>query len=162
MARIDHNTETHVNTGSNFDPLPAGWYLMTLDKSPAKENEGKFRISYEFTVLEGDFANRKLFGGFNMAFPDPVSDGQQTALNISKDQLNQLVKACGKTVCGDTEELHGIPVLGKVKYKPAKGNFDEGNEIVAFKPANEEAAPAPKAEGASPVKKAAPWGKKGA
>jgi hypothetical protein len=159
MARIDHDTRTHTALGNNFDPLPAGWYTLTLDKSALKENGDKVRIATEYTVLDEPYTGRKIFGGFNMSFGPSPTDGQQKALVISKDQLNQLVIACGMSACADTEELHGIAVQGKIKIRPARDGFDASNEIVAFRSASAPAERATASKSKARADEDPPWGR---
>jgi hypothetical protein len=54
----------HLNltNAKGFEPLPAGEYRVVVDSVVAKDSkQGNPMLSWTFTVLDEDFANRKLF-----------------------------------------------------------------------------------------------------
>lgn len=158
MARIDFDTEQDPPSSNDFEPIPAGEYLLALEKSETKPTKAGsagnpgLRLAVTYVVVDGDYRGRKLFSGFNLVNDNPK------AVEISKGQLSSLIRACGKVTCDDSEELHGIAFLGKVKVTPAKPPYEAGNEVVGFKPADGSAPAAPSDK--IVAKAAAPWGKK--
>jgi hypothetical protein len=173
MAELNFNAaNVEPDTGVS-DPVPAGWYNVCADESdikPTKDGMGA-RLQYRFKILDGQFAGRKLFAGFNIRNANPV------AQEISFKQLSALAHACGVLNVTQTEVLHNIPIKVRVKIKKATDEYEAGNEITAFKNINEQvggataaaapgapapagvptpnAPPAPAATGAVP---AAGWG----
>jgi len=57
---------------SNFEPLPSGWYTVAVtdgeirESGPASKNPGAEYIHWEYTVQEGDSANRKVWDNTSM------------------------------------------------------------------------------------------------
>lgn len=159
------------------DPVPAGWYKAAMTASelkPTKDGSGE-RLACEYTILEGQFANRKLYDGFNIRNPS------QDAMRIAYEQLAAVGTAVGVLQIGQSEQLHNIPMDVKVKLvaaqmeMPPAGSppgavptekYPPKNEIVAYRragtggpavaaPAAPAFAPPPQAPAAAPA--AAAW-----
>lgn len=117
---------------SNFDPIPAGEYVVQVTDSdihPTKNKDGKY-IKLEFTVLKGEFKGRKIWTNLNIVNPNPVT------VEIAQKELATLCRACGKAVIQDTQQLHGIPIIMKVRIVPAKGDYPPKNAPTGYKSMN--------------------------
>jgi len=115
---------------NNFDPIPAGEYAVKIVDSDIKKTAaktGKY-IKFEFEVIKGDFKGRKIWTNLNIVNPSPV------AVEIAQKELATICRAVGKAVIQDTQQLHGIPFLMKVRIKPAKGDYPAGNAPTGYKP----------------------------
>lgn len=129
---------TNAPQADSLDPIPAGWYNAMMDQSdmkPTKDGSGAF-LECRFSVLDGQYANRKLFTRFNLKNDNPV------AQELAWKQLSSLAHATGVLQVADSAMLHGIPVRIKVKLSPAKGDYEASNDINGFKNINDGAAPA--------------------
>jgi hypothetical protein len=115
------------------DPVPAGWYDVAVDETEIKPTSDTLgtRLAVRFTILDGQYAGRKIFTGFNIRNANPV------AQEISFKQLSALAHAVGVLNVKDTQQLHGIPLKVRVKIKPAKDGYEPQNEITMYKNANE-------------------------
>ena len=91
-----------------------------------KAKTGKF-IKLEFTILDGEQKGRKIWTNLNVVNPNPV------AVEIAQKELATICRACGKLTITDTMELHGIPFLGKIKVRPASGDWPASNDMVNYK-----------------------------
>ena len=113
----DFAERTHVSV------VPPGWYVMQIvdSKLVPTKTPGGARLNLQFKVLQGDFAGRMVFQGYNVKNANPV------AVNIAMEELAELSKAVGVPVWNDTEQLHGIPFNMKVKCKAEPG-YDVHNE----------------------------------
>lgn len=113
-----------------FGVLPAGEYVVVLDKAERKDLKKRdgARLACTFSVIRGEYEGRKLFGSFNLWI-----EGSDEAKRIAEREFSGLIQACGKLAVGDTDELMGIPVIAVVKVRAASGGYDEQNEIKAFK-----------------------------
>jgi len=112
-----------------FDPIPAGWYNVAVtgsDINVTKAKTGKY-INLEHTVLDGEYKGRKIWNMINHINPNP------TAVEIAQKTLATLCRAVGKKAIADTQELHGVPILAKVKIVPASGDYPPKNGIVTYK-----------------------------
>ena len=123
------DADQHESLGS-FDPIPAGDYAMAITGSSMAETKAKTGKYYkfEFTILEGDHKGRKLWNNLNVINPNPI------AVEIAKKELSTICKACNKRKITDTMELHGIPFIGKIKVRPAEGDWPATNGMVNYKP----------------------------
>lgn len=113
----DFAERTHVSV------VPPGWYVMQIvdSKIVPTKTPGGARLNLQFKILQGDFAGRMVFQGYNVKNANPV------AVNIAMEELAELSKAVGVPVWEDTEQLHGIPFNMKVKCK-AEAGYDVRNE----------------------------------
>ena len=158
MAQLNFDaTQVAPDTGAG-DPVPAGWYNVMIDESEMKPTkaEGGLRLSLRFTILDGQYANRKIFTGLNLKNANPV------AQEIAYKQLSAICHAVGVMQVQDSQQLHGRPLKVKVKVRAASGDYEASNEITSFKNINEQvggAAPggAPWAQQPAAAPQAAPW-----
>lgn len=163
MAAILNFDATTVapDTGGG-DPVPAGWYNVMIDESEMKptKTEGGLRLSLRFTILDGQYANRKVFTGLNLKNANPV------AQEIAYKQLSAICHAVGVMQVQDSQQLHGRPLKIKVKVRAAQGDYEASNDITAYKNINEQVdgpatggapAGAPWATAPAPAPQAAPW-----
>ncbi len=118
----------HDDMQSGFDPIPKGDYLAKVVESDVKVTKaktGKY-IKFKFEILQGEFKGRFIWTNMNIVNPNPVT------VDIAQKELATLCRAVGKAVIQDTQELHGIPLLLKVKIKPAQGDHPAGNEPIGY------------------------------
>ena len=128
-ATFDSGQHEDMNTG--FDPMPADEYIAQVIESEVLttvKKTGKY-IKLKFAILKGEFKGRFVWTNLNIVNPNPVT------VEIAQKELATLCRACGKAVIKDTQELHGIPILMKIKIKPAKDDYPAGNEPIGYKPA---------------------------
>jgi len=133
MAKLSavFDSGQHEDMQSGFDPIPAGEYLSMLVESElktTKKKDGQY-IKLKFKIMEGEFKGRFIWTNLNLINPNPV------AVEIAQKELATLCRSCGKAVIKDTQELHGVPILMKVKIVPAKGDFPANNAPTGYAPA---------------------------
>lgn len=136
MAQLNFNAAA-VQPASAFDPIPAGWYPAQITESemkPTKDGSGAY-LALTFTILGGQYANRKIFGRLNLQNRNPV------AVEIAEQQLSAICHATGVIQLQDSSQLHGIPLDIKVKVRAADGTYEATNELSGFR-ALQQAAPA--------------------
>ena len=155
MAHLGFDATT-VEPAQPFDVIPAGKYVCQITNSemrPTKGGDGQY-LWLELAILEGEFANRRLFDRLN------IVNSNQQAVDIARRQLSALTGACGKTYIDDSEELHLIPITVTVRVRAAvkdeAGNpkYDASNEIRGYEPLNGAAprpAPATRTAAAAPT-----------
>ena len=153
MAQLNFNAAA-VQPASAFGPIPAGWYPAQITESemkPTKNGDGAY-LSLTFTILGGQYANRKIFGRLNLQNRNPV------AVEIAEQQLSAICHATGVIQLQDSSQLHGIPLDIKIKVRAEDGTYEATNELSGFR-ALQQAAPA--VGGGAPVATAqpgvAPW-----
>jgi hypothetical protein len=149
MAQLNFDASQVAPDTGGGDPVPAGWYNVMIDESEMKPTkaEGGLRLSLRFTIMDGQYANRKVFTGLNLKNANPV------AQEIAYKQLSAICHAVGVMQVQDSQQLHGRPLKIKVKVKAAQGDYEASNDITAYKNINEQV-DGPVA-GAAPA--GAPW-----
>lgn len=127
-----------------FEVIPAGWYNAMIDESdikPTKDGVGRY-LELRFSVLDGQYAGRKLFQRLNIVNANP------TAQEIAYKQLSAIAHAVGILQVPDSTVLHNRPLKIKLKIRPAAGEYEASNEINGWENVNKQvggAAPAPQA-----------------
>lgn len=147
---------TTVEPDAGFETIPPGWYNVAIDQSdmkPTKDGAGAY-LELRFNVLDGQYHNRKLFTRLNLK-----NTNVQT-VEIAQKQLSAICHAVGVLRPAKSEELHGIPLKGKIKIRPAQGDYEAQNEFTAYKNINEAvdtAGATPATPGADTAAPAQPW-----
>ena len=163
MAQLNFDANT-VSPADSIEAIPAGWYNAQIDQSemkPTKDGSGAY-LELRFSVLDGQYANRKVFGRLNLRNANPV------AQEIAYKQLSAICHATGVLQVQDSQQLHGRPMKIKVSVRAASGDYEASNELKAFKNINEAVdgpVGAPAAQGGAPwagqqapaAQQAAPW-----
>jgi hypothetical protein len=150
MALLQFNAEA-VAPQQSFDPLPAGDYLAYITDSeivPTKDGTGQ-RLKLRWDVIDGPMKGRVVFDGLNIVNKNPVAE------EIAQRMLSGLCHATGVTQLQDTQQLHGIPVVIKVKIRrDESGQYGDSNEVAAYKKAGG-MQPAPALQQVAPAQPAA-------
>lgn len=164
MAQLNFDASQVAPDTGLSDPVPAGWYNVMIDESEMKptKQEGGMRLALRFNIIDGQYANRKIFSGLNLRNANPV------AQEIAYKQLSAICHAVGVMQVQDSQQLHGRPLKVKVKVRAASGDYEASNEITAYKNINEQvdgpvggaptgAAPWAPAPQPAAAPQAAPW-----
>ena len=133
MALINFDA-SQVQPSEAMEAIPAGWYNAAIDESdvkPTKDGNGSY-LHLRFTIMDGQYANRKVFTRLNIRNANPV------AQEIAYKQLSAICHAVGVMQVADTGQLHGQPMKIKVKVRAATGEYEASNEISGFKNINEQ------------------------
>ena len=115
MATLNFNAgEVEPNAG--FDPIPADKYVAMMTGSqmkPTKNGDGSY-LELEFTVLEGQYKDRKLWDRLCLNHPNPET------VKIARGTLSALCRAVGVMQPRDSADLHNLPLLVTVRLKKRK------------------------------------------
>src|SRR5574337_920939 len=139
---------TNVQVEDRMEAIPAGWYNCTVtntERKPAKSNPQNSYLEVVHTIMDGPYANRKLFNRINLWNADP------SAVDIAfkgAAGLAALQQACGVFNCQSSTQLHGIPLKVKVKLRPAGPGsdgkqYDATNDVVKYASINADVGDAP-------------------
>jgi len=121
MAILDFNaSEVKPNEGRG-EPIPAGRYAAMISASemkPTKDGTDSY-LHLEFTLLEGEHKNRKVFARLCMNHPNAQT------VTIARGDLSAICHAVGVLQPRDSLELHNLPLLITVAVVP---RTDAGHE----------------------------------
>lgn len=115
MSKLDFRASDQAGY-SEFEPLPAGDYIVKIVASEMKETkngQGEY-LALEIEVDDGEFLNRKLFDNLTLVHSNEV------AVKIARAKLTSITYAVGKDFIGDSSELHMIPFKIKVAVEERK------------------------------------------
>lgn len=127
-------TTVAPDAGGFGEVLPKGWVLAQIDDSemkPTSNGTGQ-RLNLRFSVIDGDYKNRKVFHGLNIQNQNPQAE------QIARAELSAICHAISRMQITDSAELHSIPMWIKVGVeaggpKPEGGTYPDRNKITSFK-----------------------------
>ena len=141
LSSYNFNAE-EIEPSSSFDPIPAGWYTAIISNSEMKatrDGYGEY-LSLTLQVIEGQYENRLVFARLNL------KNANDKAVDIARKDLAAICRAVGVMSPQASEELHDIPLMIKVKVRPASGDYEASNDIGGYKAVEgANLTPAPKA-----------------
>lgn len=128
MGNLNFNA-AEVEPQAAFEPLPNGWYNVMIEESEMKPTkaEGGAYLELTMVVIDGEYAKRKLFDRLN------VQNSNEVAQEIAYQTLSAICHAVGVIQVNDSQELHGKPLMAKVRLKPAEGEYEANNDIKGYK-----------------------------
>lgn len=121
MARVLIPNLDQVKAG--FDPIPVGVYKVKIAAGEIKEGPKGQYIEWQFEIIEGEFASRKLFDNTSL-------------MTKALFSVKSLLEAAG--IPFDPEGFDTTDALGKpLNIKVSVGEYEgrPKNEIEAFLPA---------------------------
>jgi hypothetical protein len=144
----------------NFEPLPAGWYTVTISEAELKSTKagnGQY-IKLRYDVTGPTHQGRVVFGNLNIKNPNAKAE------EIGRQQLGDIMRAIGLAKVTDTDQLIGGNLSIKLDVKQ-DAQYGASNEVKGFKSVSGSAAPVAASmptSGASTAtaKAAPPWAKK--
>jgi hypothetical protein len=147
LAGYNFNAE-EVEPSSSFDPIPAGWYQAIISNSEMKatrDGYGEY-LSLTLQVIEGQYENRLVFARLNL------KNANDKAVDIARKDLAAICRAVGVMSPQASEQLHDIPLMIKVKVRPASGEYEASNDIGGYKAVEgANLTPAPKTQTPQPA-----------
>ena len=153
MADLNGFNAHEVDPKTTFDPIPAGKYIAAITSSEmkaTKNGDGSY-LQFEFTVLEGQYKDRKVWDRLCLTHHNAET------VKIARSNLSAVCRAVGVMQPRDSLELHNIPLLITVKCKKREDTGDIVNEVRGY--AKKEAAAGrpqqhqPRGDGAPPWKR---------
>ena len=120
-----------VDPSSTFEPLPAGKYNALIFASETKttsKGDGQYlSLTFKITAPE-EYAGRQVWCNLNLDNPSAK------AVEIAQKQLSSICRATGVMNPEDSEELHGIEMVIRLKVRPETAQYPASNEISGFFP----------------------------
>jgi hypothetical protein len=99
----------------SFEPLPTGTYTAIVSGDKVSNTKaGDAMLTMEYTIIDGEFNNRKVWTNMNIGHSDPAVAGRALG------DLKALASACNLAEAQTTAELFDIPFALKLGQKPKK------------------------------------------
>jgi hypothetical protein len=127
MALINFDA-SQVAPSVPYENVPPGKYLVEItdtEMKPTKAGSGEM-LQIEFTVIDGEFKNRKVWDRLCLKHPNPE------AVKIANANLSAICHAVGVLRPGDSVELHHIPLVITVKCKTDDATGEIRNEVKSY------------------------------
>ena len=90
MAALNFNASEVDPDEGQLGPVPAGWYIVVMDKSelkPTSNGAGEY-LNCRFSVVDGEYKNRKIFTNLNLK--STPSAAPQSILRAGRKLWGQL------------------------------------------------------------------------
>lgn len=114
---------------SNFDVLPAGDYQVRISEAAVqatKAGTGQY-IKLRLDVTGPSHQGRVIYTNLNIQNPNPKAE------EIGRQQLGDIMRACGLASLSDTDQLINGCMTVKVAVTQSE-QYGPGNDVKAFKP----------------------------
>lgn len=119
-----------VEPQGSISPVPPGEYTVMIIDSEMKQTSagtGSY-LKLTFRIIEDEeYEGRFIWKNLNLDNPS------EQAVEIAQRELSAICHAVDVLEPEDSQELHGIPMLAKVKVVPPKNGYDASNDIGSFK-----------------------------
>lgn len=149
MTQLNFNAST-VAPRQAMDPIPSGWYRAIIEESKSEPTSkpGGMMLALTLKIIDGEFTGRKVFDRLNLQNENP------TTVQIAYETLSQICHSVGVIQCQDSQQLHNIPLLVKVKLRPAGPgsdgkHYDASNEVKGYDHINADRTIGPASGGAT-------------
>lgn len=109
--------------------LPAADYRLQITgctKKPTKLNDGAY-LAFEFTVMDGEHAERKLWHNFNLW------NKSAQAVEIAQGEIKELCAAVGILAPKSEADFIGRTCVGAVKIAKRRDTGDAENRIASYR-----------------------------
>lgn len=120
IGAFDANNVQPASSGGSYVNLPAGFYVVTVTASDLNDNGAKAGLKMTYEVLEGKFKGGKVGGYINLKNPGVK------CVEIGMAQLSAWCHATGVMNPTNTEQLHGIPFVARVKLGNPSPEMENG------------------------------------
>lgn len=130
----------------NFDPLPTGWYSVSIkgaELKNTKDGTGNY-IAVRYDVSGPTHAGRVVWGNIN------IRNKSEKASEIGRQHLGELMRAIGLAKVSDTDQLIGGNLQIKLSIREDE-KYGSSNEVKAFKALDGEKPPIAMAATAKPA-----------
>ena len=144
--------EVDTSERGGYSPLPAGEYMVQIIEGEViRKDSGDAMMKLVFEVMDGEFANRKLFENLNIRHSNP------TAQKIALETLTELWRDAmgGSGNPPNVDAMTAKPVRAKVAVEKRKDTGDMQNRIKRFFPLNSASTATPSTAQTRPTQSAA-------
>jgi hypothetical protein len=128
MANLTGFDANLIEPSRSFELLPEGTYVAMITQSEWRETRSKSGhfLQLTFQITDGLFMNRLLWARLNIYNTSP------TTRQIAQSELSAICRAVGVLTPNDSSELHGRPLVVRVRRKPRSDTGEVINEIAEY------------------------------
>lgn len=128
MTELNFDANVVEPATGRFELLPIDDFLAVISDSkmePNKKTKGQ-HLSLTWTVIEGDYKDRKVFTNLNLINENPDT------VEIAQRDLSAICRATGILHPKDSAELHDKPVVISVGIRKGSNGYEDSNIIKKF------------------------------
>ena len=128
MTELNFDASTVAPAAGRPDPVPKGWYNVMIDESemrPTNDGMGEY-LNLRFAVLDGHYVGRKVYARLN------IKNKSAQAVEIAYGELSAIAHAVGVIQVAQSEALHNLPMMIKVKVSPGTEQYEPSNDITSY------------------------------
>ncbi|MCC7005022.1 MAG: DUF669 domain-containing protein [Ottowia sp.] len=127
MSNLEFDATT-IEPSATLDALPSNTYPVKIkwtERKATKKGDGEL-LQIQLEVIDGEFKGRSVFDRLNLWNPN------SQAVDIAQRSLSAICHAINLLKVKNHEELRGKKLMAKIVYKPAEGNYSEGNDVKGY------------------------------
>jgi hypothetical protein len=118
----------NVEPQEDFTPVPAGEYPVIINDSEMKgTSTGGQMLVLTLQIVDGQYKGRLVWDRLNLVNKNPK------AVEIAQRPLSAICRAVGIMAVQDSAQLHNKPMIARVTYVEAQGQYGAKNEVKAYK-----------------------------
>ena len=128
MTNLTGFNANNIEPLDEFDLIAPGDYqaeIISTEMKATRNGQGQY-LEMAFRITEGDYENRRLWTRLNLDNPSAM------AVEIAQKELSAICRAVGIMEPGDSSDLHGIPLVIKVRQSRRNDNGELGNVIRGY------------------------------
>ena len=124
-GQFDHSQYQDMR---DFTPVPPGSYVAKIMDSEMKDTNDKSGqyLLINFEIVAGPYSGKGFQTRLNLVNANP------TAVKIANEELATLTRACNLGPIQDSNQLHNIAHIAKLKLVPGDGKYGPKNEVVTY------------------------------
>jgi len=137
MANIAGAYDPNAEPSGDFEPIPAGEYRAKIIESDIEDvsrnhNYGRC-LKLTWQIETGPYDSRLVWQRLNM-WAEGMTNNDKV-VSIAQSQFAAIRQATGKLTPQNSEELHHIPCMIRVKVRTdPSGQYGPSNEVTSVKP----------------------------
>jgi hypothetical protein len=128
MAQLEQSYDANDLPKSNFEPVPAGKYECVIHSASVENTKnGGQMLKYRLDITGPTSEGRVVFGNVTLRNANPK------AVEIGKQQLGDLIRACGIPRLTDSDQLVGSRVMARIGIDKSE-EYGDKNKVNGIMP----------------------------
>lgn len=129
MGNLDGYDASEHEPFVGFEPIPEGWYTMTISASEDKDNASGSgtHLQLTFEILDGPYKGRFVWEQLNLQHRNDM------VVKYAKGTLSAICRAVDVMRPRDSYELHDKPLMVHVKVVKRKDTGELSNRIGGYR-----------------------------
>jgi len=129
MPELGQNFDATQQKKMGFEPIPEGEYKVMITESdivPASTGANNSYLQLNMQILEGPEQGREYIARLNLW------NTKASAVAMANKEFGAICNACNQPQCNNSDSLHNIPFIARLKIQKAKADSQYGDNNQAL------------------------------